>query len=149
MYVLYIVPVHDAPAFFCVCYSHWCHQIVASERTRFAKLIFGIVPFLPLSSHHFYLLRWWLGSCSGEQIEDLNQTGSENNKDEKGNEGRTDAWAVLVALGNLSGVDITPLGNVLVEFAVSVADFSWEWLHKSCLEKRKERNAMSCFIYNQ
>lgn len=144
VYVLYIVPVNDAPAFFCVCYSQWCHRIVASERTRIAKLfccqfLCNANCWIP-STTLLPLLRGWLGSCSGEQIEDLNQTGSENNKDEKGNEGRTDAWAVLVALGNLAGVDVSPLGNVLVEFAGSVADFSWEWLHKSCLEKIRTKH---------
>ena len=74
------------------------------------------------------LIRWRLGSTSAKQIEDLHQTRSKDNKDEKGNESGADAWAILVALGNLAGVDISPLGDVLVEFAVSVAEFSRERL---------------------
>ena len=86
-----------------------------------------------------HLLRRRLGGTTAEQVEDLDQTRSKDNENEKGDKSGADAWAVLVALRDLAGVDISPLGNVLVEFAVSIADVSGEWLRKN----KKERGELS------
>jgi hypothetical protein len=80
-----------------------------------------------------YLFRWGLGLAAAEQVEDLDQTRSKDNDHEEGDEGGADAWTVLVALGDLAGVDVTPLGDILVEFAVSVADVSGKRLYVVCV----------------
>ena len=98
------------------------------------------------SFHHSHLLRWRLWGSSGKQVKDLYQTRSENYKDEKGNEGRADTWAILVTLGNLAGVDISPLGNVLVEFVVSVANISRKRLFLEYGKINDQTNTMSCRI---
>ena len=71
-----------------------------------------------------HLFCWGLGLAAAEQVEDLDQTRSKDNDHKEGDKGGADAWAVLVALGNLAGVDVSTLGDILVEFAISVADVS-------------------------
>jgi len=91
-------------------------RVLLLENTS-PKKTFSIVAIL--------LIRWRFGGTS-EQVEERDQTGSKDDDHEKGDEVGIDTWAVLLAFGYLAGVDIPPLGDVLVEFAVSVANVSGE-----------------------
>jgi len=77
-----------------------------------------------------------IGSSS-EELQNRNNTGPNHDHHEKSNKVRVDAWAILITFGDLAGIDVSPLGNVLVELFLSVADVSWKRLLLNSIRKTK------------
>jgi len=83
-----------------------------------------------------FLKRWGRSSASYKEVEDLYQRGSDyhNQKEE---DQRLGYLRLFYPLGRFAYRHLTPLGDILVEFIIAIANVAWKSLN---IIMAKERN---------